>query len=224
MTKYPDSHDIQSFLNGHREFVSSVAFLNNDQSLISASGDKTVRLWDVEAATELQRIEMPYVPITIQLSERFMAIASEDHSLYVYSYEFVDSKIKINLLGEKSYGSDFHLTIRGNTFFVLHVKIEDLVKQLYVDKFASTAESPHFEFLCDVPTALEVPLYPSFKITKPYEVALMFKKRHDNSKEYLERKKARIMEIEARQKRLKRERTEQQSLQKQQQQQNQSRE
>ena len=39
-------------LKGHKEYVSGIAFYPDSKMLVSASGDGTVRLWDVAAGKE----------------------------------------------------------------------------------------------------------------------------------------------------------------------------
>lgn len=135
---------------------------------------------------------MPFIPITILLSERFMAISNNDNTIYVYSYEIVDSTvIKMQLLNRKSYEINSLFTVRGNTFYILHLQNINEKNKLCIDKFASTAASPSFEFLCDISEAMNLELETSYKMSKPFDVSLLFKKKYDNMQPYIERKKAR---------------------------------
>lgn len=135
---------------------------------------------------------MSFIPITILLSERFMAISNNDNTVYVYSYKIEDSTvIKMQLLNRKNYESNFLFTVRGNTFYILHFQNINEKSKLCIDKFASTAESPSFEFLCDVNHLMNLEL-DTYKIIKPFDVSLLFKKKYDNTQPYIERKKARI--------------------------------
>lgn len=137
---------------------------------------------------------MSFIPITILLSERFMAICDNDNTIYVYSYEIVDSTvIKMQLLNRKSYESNFLFTVRGNTFYILHFQNINGKSKLCIEKFASTAESPSFEFFCDASEAMNLELDTYCKnFIAPFDVSLLFKKKYDNTQPYVERKRARI--------------------------------
>ncbi|KAJ2864531.1 hypothetical protein GGH94_002867 [Coemansia aciculifera] len=59
VSKYPNSYNIQSFGMGHTEFITSVAparfALDN---VVTASGDGTLRLWDMPTGELVQTVEM----------------------------------------------------------------------------------------------------------------------------------------------------------------------
>lgn len=197
VTNYPATHEIEAFCVGHKEFVTSVAFLNDDL-LISASGDKTIRLWSYKNGKQLHVTNLEFVPIIIVLSKTeaaagFIAVTSDDNSIYIYSYSIVDSNaMKIRLIKQKKYPGDFDVTVKDSTFFLKYQEEIDSKQKLRIDKFDAGSESPSFELLCDVTDAMNISLDPSFKIFKSFDVSILFKKRFDNAKQYVDRKKARI--------------------------------
>ncbi|KAJ2554289.1 hypothetical protein EV175_002637 [Coemansia sp. RSA 1933] len=59
VSKYPNSYNIQAFCLGHTEFVTTIstaAFA--PESVVSGSGDGTVRLWNVASGRLLQTVEL----------------------------------------------------------------------------------------------------------------------------------------------------------------------
>jgi tRNA (guanine-N(7)-)-methyltransferase subunit TRM82 len=52
VSHYPNTYNIESFCLGHKEFVSSIALINN-QTLVSGSGDGSVRLWNLINGKEI---------------------------------------------------------------------------------------------------------------------------------------------------------------------------
>lgn len=200
ITNYPATHDIEAFCVGHKEFVSSVAFFK-DNLLLSASGDKTLRLWNYRNGKEAQRIEMEFVPVTVILTEKFMAILSDDNTIYVYSYEaVVPETIQIHLLGQKTFASDVEFTGKGENFFVKHIQDANGKTKLKIDKIVASNGSVKFAELCDVTDALKFQFDQKFKFFKSFDVSLLFKKRYDNVKQYIDRKRARIENQEAKKK------------------------
>lgn len=203
VTNYPATHDIEAFCVGHTEFVSSAAFIDNERLLLSASGDKTLRLWNFTNGKQLQLINVEFVPNTIIASktsekgEGVLAISSDDKAIYVYRY-FVDSdKFNINLLGQKSFSVDFDFALQDETFFIKHIHEVDGVKRLLLDKVTFTGFSVKFELLYDLTSVLQASLDPSFIIIKPFDTSLLFKKMFNNVESYLDRKRARLEKTQA---------------------------
>lgn len=203
VTNYPATHDIEAFCVGHTEFVSSAAFIDNERLLLSASGDKTLRLWNFTNGKQLQLINVEFVPNTIIASktsekgEGVLAISSDDKAIYVYRY-FVDSdEFKINLLGQKTFSVDFDFALQDETFFIKHIHEIDGVKRLLLDKVTFTGFSVKFELLYDLTSVLQASLDPSFIIIKPFDTSLLFKKMFNNVESYLDRKRARLEKTQA---------------------------
>jgi len=191
VTKYPETHDIEAFCVGHREFVSSLAFLNNVELLVSASGDKTLRFWNFKAGKQLQLMDLSFVPITIALSEDnlkgLLAVSSDENKLYVYRYCICDSTVNMDLEYEKTYGSSFQFTIKGN---LVYIKYIDGEKKLKVDKVAFDDSPKMTELDLSDDASVDIRSFPD--IFQSFDVSLLFKKRYDNVKQYIDRKRARI--------------------------------
>lgn len=202
ITNYPAVHEIEAFCVGHKEFVSSVAFLNNDELLISSSGDKTLRFWNYKNGKQIQSIDLSFVPITIralsglQSGEGFIAISSNKDTIYIYSYQIVNNTaVKIHLLDQKSYSEDYEFTARGNAIFIKSLKDVGGKKKLLIDQVTLAETSAKFKLLCDVTDTLCIEIDPDFKFYKHFDVSLLFKKRYDNDghiAQYEDRKRARI--------------------------------
>ena len=201
MTNYPETHEIEAFCVGHKEFVSSVGFFNNDQLLLSASGDKTIRFWNYKTGKEVQRIDLDFVPITALWSDKFMAISSIDNTIFIYSYEIIsDAAVKLHLLGQKTYQGPVDFVAMNKFFFISHVEEIDGKLKVKIDRAGATEDAATFEHFADVNEAFEFQTEPPFKLFKSFDVSLLFKKRFDNVKQYIDRKKARIETQEAKRK------------------------
>ncbi|KAL5010536.1 hypothetical protein ScPMuIL_012841 [Solemya velum] len=61
---------------GHSSHLKTAMFLQNDTQIVSASDDKTVRLWDVASGSEVKSIELPTSPTGIEIARngRFLVI------------------------------------------------------------------------------------------------------------------------------------------------------
>lgn len=201
VSNYPATHDIEAFCVGHKEFVSSVTFFNKEKLLLSASGDKTLRVWDYETGKQSQLIEMSFIPITVAIQETsgLMAISSNDNTMFMHRYAISkDGDLSLELLGQKSYPSNIEFRFCDESVIVEYFEATvSGERKLLLDKITSTESKAHFEQLCDVTDALTINLEASFKIVKSFDVSLLFKnsKNFDNVKQYIDRKKARIEKL-----------------------------
>lgn len=60
VSKYPQTHEIHTFLLGHKSFISKLAL---DDVLVSGGGDDFLLVWDYQNGKLLKRIDLrPYVP------------------------------------------------------------------------------------------------------------------------------------------------------------------
>lgn len=193
MTNYPATHDIESYCVGHKEFVSSVAFFEREKFLISVSGDKTLRLWNYKVGKQLQSIELDFVPIKVVSIEGYLAISSENNTLHIFSYEFTSQEsLKIHSMGKKTFEAETEFTAHRNTFYVKHIQQVDDDTKLLIEKAIIADGCAIFELHSDVTADLKLKLDKTFAIFKTFEISLLFKKKFDNVKQYIDRKKARI--------------------------------
>lgn len=197
VTNYPATHDIEAFCVGHTEFVSSAVFIDSDRLLLSASGDKTLRVWDFRKGKQIKLINVEFIPNTILVSkasekgEGLLAISSDDNAIYIYRYQFVDT-LAISLLGQKSFSVEFDFALQNKTFFIKHLHEVDGEKRLLLDKISNTDFAVKFELFYDLTNVLGTKLDPSYKIIKPFDTSLLFKKIFNNVEAYLTRKRARL--------------------------------
>ncbi|CAG9807779.1 unnamed protein product [Chironomus riparius] len=200
VTNSPNYHEIEMFCLGHKEFVSSLTPLNNS-TIISISGDGTLRLWNLLSGNQLYFTKFSFTPILLKhypqtSSEGILCISTSDFSIKVYEYQLIDNNaLKLHLLGEKQYSSDVEMAILKGNFYIEHIEEVDGVKKVFIDKIQIENKVAAFEALKeDILTILNYTSNSSVKIVKPFDVSLLFKNtgKFDNLKQYIDRKKARI--------------------------------
>ncbi|KAK3098632.1 hypothetical protein FSP39_021396 [Pinctada imbricata] len=64
----PDA-DAKLTLSGHTSNIRSALFTNFDKQVISASDDKSVRIWDVSSGKEIQKLDFADSPSSLELSK-----------------------------------------------------------------------------------------------------------------------------------------------------------
>lgn len=195
VTNYPATHEIEAYCVGHKEYISSISFFDNERLLLSASGDKTIRLWNFKNGKEVQKISLDYVPVIAVISEDFnlMAITGDDNTAYLYSYKVVSPDItKLQLLGQKTFANDYDLGFAGGNFYFKYAEDHDGKKRIIVEKATIDDGAVAFEVFADINKAFALTLDTDFKLYKPFDVSLLYKKRFDGCKQYIDRKKERI--------------------------------
>uniref|UniRef100_A0A182P2G2 tRNA (guanine-N(7)-)-methyltransferase non-catalytic subunit wuho n=1 Tax=Anopheles epiroticus TaxID=199890 RepID=A0A182P2G2_9DIPT len=67
VSSYPDCYNIECFCLGHFEYVAGIEVISSDK-LISASGDRTLRLWDFTVGKEMCKLTLkePALALTTQ--------------------------------------------------------------------------------------------------------------------------------------------------------------
>lgn len=190
VTNYPDTHEIESICLGHTEFVSSIAFVENEKLLLTSSGDKTLRLWEYQTGKEVFKISLEFIPITIMVGDKFMAVVDYESSVHIFRYDIDENqKITLNELGLKKYSGNINTCNDADTFYVEYLDSQKLL----VDKISVLDDAVTFEVFRNTEATFNHSVHESFSIFKPFDVSLLFKKKFDNSvKPYIDRKKVRI--------------------------------
>lgn len=150
------------------------------------------------SSKQLQLIDIEFVPNNILVSrssekgEGVLAISSDNNAIYIYRYLITGScALTIKLLGQKTFSSEFDFALQGETFFIKHLHEVDGEKRLFLDK-ATATDLLKFELFYDLTNILGINLDPSYKIFKPFDTSLLFKKLFNNVEVYLNRKRARL--------------------------------
>lgn len=79
----------RKWLVGHAESIQDTRFDNSGKYVFSASSDKTVRVWDWRAGTELQMVRIPEGIKTLRISKdgKTVWIVTEDSSVHMWEWE-----------------------------------------------------------------------------------------------------------------------------------------
>lgn len=210
VSHYPGAYNIVSYCLGHEEFVLNLELLN-EQVLISASGDGTVRFWNylegkplkiintneyikdkqlVEKFSEFmdtETVDVTSLPITNMKVKTF-----ENHSIIAVSlYNFngvqiyqVNNNIDVHLLQTLSFDSkllSFDLTNEK-----LYILTENSLLEYEFDenvyKLNSNPKLGEFYTNCK----------DMINNTISENISVLYKRKYDNVQEYQERKKLRI--------------------------------
>ncbi|EDW66071.1 tRNA (guanine-N(7)-)-methyltransferase non-catalytic subunit wuho [Drosophila virilis] len=201
VTNYPATYDIHSYCLGHKEFVSGLALLTGTEHLVSASGDKTLRVWNYLSGKQLLQHELPAPAVRLQLrqllpAKRFqVAVLFYDHVEALGLYELaLDEQsndawtIARQQLVRAEAGSwnisCFALT--ADSIYVAGALDERLTLRVYNSSDGEQAKT--------VPTGWLDMVTERFadQTCVPEDLSVWFKKRYDNVSDYMERKKRRI--------------------------------
>ncbi|XP_055709522.1 tRNA (guanine-N(7)-)-methyltransferase non-catalytic subunit wuho [Phlebotomus papatasi] len=197
VTKFPESHEIETYCLGHREFVSKIDLLPHDESLlVSLSGDSSIRLWEYLKGKEIYRIDLPGAGIQ-------MVCRAEGSSLSLFAVYIneTDSLVIIRISGSSSFQHEIVKTISTEDFFVDSLNFSNSQLLLFgvSQKDDYHAEIRAFDAsnwdpidLSRVNESLKDRLG-SFRNNNPGEsISGLFKKKYSNIEEYHERKRKRL--------------------------------
>ncbi|XP_017139193.1 tRNA (guanine-N(7)-)-methyltransferase non-catalytic subunit wuho [Drosophila miranda] len=200
VTNYPATFDIHSYCLGHKEFVSGLAMLT-EQHIISASGDKTLRVWNYTCGKELLLHELPAPAVRMLVRQ---LEPEKTYEVAVLFYDYVDAigvyrleqttteswSITSTQLVRAEAGTwnicNFALT--DDRIYVTGAENERLTLRVYDSRNGERASGLPEGWLKMVLDNLDVAAF------MPEDLSVWFKKRFDNVSDYLERKKRRIEE------------------------------
>ncbi|XP_055523892.1 tRNA (guanine-N(7)-)-methyltransferase non-catalytic subunit wuho isoform X2 [Wyeomyia smithii] len=197
VTKYPVSHEIESFCLGHTEFVSQLVFLKtpSGQHLLSLSGDKTFRVWTYERGVEIfqQKIDHLGTKLTttqLQDGSTLLAILCYEPTKIIIYRLYSTEPVQVERI------QDLH--VKSNEIFssVVFDRQHNLVA-LIIDRNTEEVSQITFRFNQSNTNFVQDSLPKLFKDERlPYvdTVTFMFKKKFDNIKDYQDRKRKRIEE------------------------------
>ncbi|XP_020805740.1 tRNA (guanine-N(7)-)-methyltransferase non-catalytic subunit wuho [Drosophila serrata] len=208
VTNYPATFDIHSYCLGHREFVSGLALLT-DRHIASASGDKTLRIWNFIEGKELLVHELPAPAVRMQVrvleSDKVFqaAVLLYDHvdALAVYRLERSGREswtIKGTQMVRAEAGawSICNFTLTANRIYVTGAENERLALRVYDSGTGQQSNGVPEGWLNMVLDGLHALPDADGNCVRfqPEDLSVWFKKRFDNVSDYLERKKRRIEE------------------------------
>ncbi|KAH8266910.1 hypothetical protein KR026_010513, partial [Drosophila bipectinata] len=202
VTNYPATFDIHSYCLGHKEFVSGLALLT-EQHIVSASGDKTLRVWNFIEGKELLVHELPAPAVRLEVQQ---LEPEKVYQVAVLLYDHVDAVAIYRL--ERSSGDNWaittttvvraeagswnicNFTLTGNRVYVTGAENECLAIKAYDISSGETSTSVPDGWVKMVLEGLGA----QGVAFLPEDLSVWFKKRFDNVSDYLERKKRRIEE------------------------------
>lgn len=207
VTNYPATFDIHSYCLGHREFVSGLALLT-DRHIASASGDKTLRVWNYIQGKELLQHELPAPAVRLlvrQLEPEKVyqaAVLFYDHvdalGLYRLERSSADDTWSVTatqlVRAEAGSWNISNFTLTADRIYVTGAENERLSLRVYDiatgQRTTSGVPEGWLKMVLDGLGATEEGGPPFI----PEDLSVWFKKRFDNVSDYLERKKRRIEE------------------------------
>uniref|UniRef100_A0A6P7GVA3 tRNA (Guanine-N(7)-)-methyltransferase non-catalytic subunit wuho n=1 Tax=Diabrotica virgifera virgifera TaxID=50390 RepID=A0A6P7GVA3_DIAVI len=206
VSHFPNCYNIVSYCLGHTEFVTKIDIIDN--TLVSASGDGTIRFWDFMNGKQLalidtnsyiegdnllqnfcdemnkEKVEIVALPVTdMQLhldKHLYIAVSIYKYDcIQLYSVDLSNFNLTLVTTLKVALPSTFCFE---NNLFVLS---DRLSKYTLVDNSFVESIEPLF-----------VELYQKYKSLVQFAdsnaVAVLYKRKYDNVQEYLERKKQRL--------------------------------
>ncbi|CAH0546364.1 unnamed protein product [Brassicogethes aeneus] len=207
VSMFPNAYNILSFCLGHKEFVTSLKILGN--TLISASGDGTVRFWNYLNGTQLglidsncnikdttfieafskemdeEKVDVTSLPITD------MQVFNGGNVFIALSLYSVNG-ILLYTTNIKTFESTFvsHILPDVNVYgFCLDSKLLILSKTLYC--YVLNGDS-YNKFSSDFVKGFAIKHCSNLCLNNCSSITGLYKRKFDNVQEYLERKKQRL--------------------------------
>ncbi|XP_055616992.1 tRNA (guanine-N(7)-)-methyltransferase non-catalytic subunit wuho [Toxorhynchites rutilus septentrionalis] len=199
ITNYPDCHNIETFCLGHSEFVSHIEFLKDDEDLLllSLSGDKTMRLWNVEDGKEQAKKECD------QAGNKLAVKDLGDGQSLIAMLCYPPTTISVYVLTEGLSKWDFlkGINAKSNHIYssltfdsasnLLALTIDEKSELVSINVFQFNREN--FSFRENDTSSQKISeMISNCKLSYTDSVSFLFKKKFDNIKNYHERKRKRL--------------------------------
>lgn len=201
ITRFPKTHVIETYCLGHTEYVSSIELLpsTTNPTLISVSGDKTLRLWNYINGKELACVDLPEPGFKLALSQTsHLAVLLLATPLAIAFYNLTKGQdLKVSSLGHQTFGAEIkHVSsiLYDENNDVVVSCVNDSDKVLFKRFKYEGVNNQYVETSADDINDLAAKLLTTNKIDIAEDVSVLFKKRFDNMASYQERKKRRIEE------------------------------
>ncbi|KAH8304633.1 hypothetical protein KR018_005017 [Drosophila ironensis] len=203
VTNYPATFDINSYCLGHKEFVSGMALLT-DQHLVSASGDRTLRVWQFLEGLELLQHLLPAPAVRLQVQtldrERLFRVAvllyDNSDALTICRLERTNCDAwaitaEQFVRADSGLWSICNFSMAGDRVYITGAENEQLAIKVYDvltgQRSLSGVPDGWIKMVLEGLRADGVAFLPE-------DLSVWFKKRFDNVSDYLERKKRRVEE------------------------------
>ncbi|XP_001689350.2 tRNA (guanine-N(7)-)-methyltransferase non-catalytic subunit wuho [Anopheles gambiae] len=200
VSAYPDCHNIECFCLGHTEYVGGIEIIPSEK-LISVSGDRTLRLWDVTEGKELCKLSLkePALDFTVQK-------VAEGSGMLCAVRSYVQNMVEVALVSyDKPGASELYdpLTI-DESLIILNAGLSGSLRLmlLTMEKESKRVRMLVYEF-CAEKRAFKAcddhPFVKNFEdqfkdvtIEQVRDYSTLFKHTIDNLTEYFERKKIKM--------------------------------
>lgn len=204
ITNYPSTYLIECYCLGHKEYVGAVEFLPTapEDTLISVSGDKTMKLWHYQSGDEISEFVIPAPGLRMAVRKHndgnHIAVTFVEHTakLALYEVSKIQNQYTYNEIKLENKLDNVNDVIRilfdshGNLIVAAITKENamEVYKFTYVDEGYKSV--PVHQWNKTIASNLAIHGI-QFNVE---EISLLFKKKFDNIHDYQERKKRRIQE------------------------------
>ncbi|XP_018334606.1 tRNA (guanine-N(7)-)-methyltransferase non-catalytic subunit wdr4 [Agrilus planipennis] len=215
---YPNSYNILSYCLGHVEFVKNIKIVGT--IVISASGDGTIRFWDIITGNELHCIDTMEFADEVESKaalEKMYADVDSEH-LEIYTLPITQMEVMsngnvvyvaINLLHCNSiqvHFAEINSDKSISSKFLSNIDLKETILAFSLQRNFYILTESSFYFCTVSPTGLDVNicklldvLFEEIKKTEDFCVKCndnviysLYKRKYNNVEEYLERKKQRL--------------------------------